>query len=153
MYSGYGLGCASIWSNLYKWIPPFGAALCLHLQGGYRCGKLYGQVTKKVHMMWGEGGRLFGPVEVVHGKCVTDRKWLSSGLKIVVTRGSWKHEEKGKGRTDLFLSLSLLWLWKRLSPPLFFMLIFHVPLQCRSFCLKTGYFESPHYLSYLYPTL
>jgi hypothetical protein len=80
---------------LYKWIPPFAAALCLHLQGGYRCGKLYGQVTKKVHMMWG-----VGPVEVVHGKCVADRKWLSSGLKIVVTRGSWKHEEKGKAKRE-----------------------------------------------------
>jgi hypothetical protein len=88
VYSGYGLGCVSIWSNSFKWIPLFGTALCFHLQDGYRCGKLYGEVTKKVHIMWGEGGRRFRPVEVVHRKCVTDRKWLYLGLKIVVTRRS-----------------------------------------------------------------
>ena len=118
-------------------------------------------------MRWGGGRRQTGPVGLVHRKCVADTKWLSLGLKIAVTRVSQKNEKKGKGRTDLFLSLSgehvHTWaplsvraesvFWKRIAvaveevvTTLIFMLLFYVLWQWKLYCPKKGHFESPHYL-------
>jgi hypothetical protein len=65
-------------SGLINGYHHFRAAFRLHIQDEseqiFRCGKLCGQVTRKVHMRWGGGRRQIGPVGMVHRKCVTDTK-------------------------------------------------------------------------------